>query len=88
VLIENDGNLGTSELGGTSFLEIDGSIYLKDQTLVMKGSPNVAATDKPWSSMVVDKLDIRGNSQWSLRPPTGAEFENGPELPTQPRLVQ
>jgi Flp pilus assembly protein TadG len=88
VLIENDGNPGTSELGGTSFLEIDGSIYLKDQKLVMKGNPNIAATDNPWSSMVVDKLDIRGNSEWSLRPPTGAEFDSTPQLPTQPRLVQ
>jgi hypothetical protein len=88
VLIENDGSPGTSQLGGTSFLEVDGSIYLRDQTLVMRGNPNIAATDNPWSSMVVNKLDIRGNSQWSLRPPTDAEFDSTPQVPTQPHLVQ
>lgn len=88
VLVQNDGHAGVSQLGGNAALDLTGTVYLKNQTLVMKGGPNLGAVDNPWSVFVVDKLDVRGNSDWSLRPPTPLEFDKPPQVPTHARLVQ
>lgn len=83
VIIETDGSCGVSDFGGNARLHIQGAIYLRDQTLRLRGAPD--ASSRIESTIVVDRLNVYADAKWDveLRPSASA-----PLLPTRVHLVQ